>query len=90
MRRCEVGQLAEAWATLLGAFERSILHAHRSKFTQYLLWFLADKVRTSWQCWGPCMASITPGSFCVLASARPFPRSWGLADACAWLSMQAD
>lgn len=44
MHRCEVGQLAEAWATLLGAFERSILHTHRSKFTQYLLWFLADKV----------------------------------------------
>ena len=44
MRRCKAGQLGDAWGTLLGAFERSILHTHRSKFTQFLLWFLADKV----------------------------------------------
>jgi RNA polymerase I-specific transcription initiation factor RRN3 len=31
------GQLSQLWHTLLGAFERSLLHTHRSKFTQYLL-----------------------------------------------------
>jgi RNA polymerase I-specific transcription initiation factor RRN3 len=31
------GQLGQLWHTLLGAFERSLLHTHRSKFTQYLL-----------------------------------------------------
>ncbi|GBF88999.1 hypothetical protein Rsub_01498 [Raphidocelis subcapitata] len=36
-RRCEAGQLPQLWATLLAAFERSLLHTHRSKFTQYLL-----------------------------------------------------
>ena len=41
--RCEQGQLAGAWATLLHAFERSILDTHRSKFTQYLLWYLCKQ-----------------------------------------------
>ena len=36
-RRCAAGQLAQVWATLMAAFERSLLHTHRSKFTQYLL-----------------------------------------------------
>ena len=38
--RCEQGQLSGAWATLLHTFEQSILDTHRSKFTQYLLWYL--------------------------------------------------
>ncbi len=38
--RCEQGQLAGAWATLLHTFEQSILDTHRSKFTQYLLWYM--------------------------------------------------
>eukprot|EP00887_Chlorella_sp_A99_P008082 scaffold12.g8082.t1 len=39
-RRVGAGQLAQAWATLLAAFERSVLHTHRSKFAQFLLFFL--------------------------------------------------
>ncbi|KAK9901703.1 hypothetical protein WJX75_009400 [Coccomyxa subellipsoidea] len=42
-RRCEAGQLAAAWATTLHTFQRTILHTHRSKFTQYLLWYLCEK-----------------------------------------------
>ena len=38
--RCEQGQLPGAWATLLHSFEQSILDTHRSKFTQYLLWYM--------------------------------------------------
>ena len=41
--RCEQGQLAGAWSTLLHAFERGILDTHRSKFTQYLLWYLCKQ-----------------------------------------------
>lgn len=44
-RRCKAGQLRAAWATLLHTFQRSILNSHRSKFTQYLLWYLCDKAR---------------------------------------------
>jgi hypothetical protein len=44
-RRCEAGQLAAAWATTLHTFQRTILHTHRSKFTQYLLWYLCEKAR---------------------------------------------
>ena len=43
--RCEQGQLPAAWTTLLHTFERSILDTHRSKFTQYLLWYLCKQVR---------------------------------------------
>ena len=44
-RRCEAGQLPAAWATTLHTFQRTILHTHRSKFTQYLLWYLCEKAR---------------------------------------------
>lgn len=44
-RRVAAGQQAAAWATLLGAFEAHLLAVPRSKFTQYALWFLADKAR---------------------------------------------
>lgn len=44
-RRVAAGQAADAWATLLGAFEAHLLAVPRSKFTQYALWFLADKAR---------------------------------------------
>ena len=45
-RRVAAGQAADAWATLLGAFEAHLLAVPRSKFTQYALWFLADKARS--------------------------------------------
>ncbi|PRW34096.1 RNA polymerase I-specific transcription initiation factor RRN3-like [Chlorella sorokiniana] len=38
-RRGAAGQLGTAWDTLLGAFERSVLLTHRSKFTQFLLFY---------------------------------------------------
>ena len=38
-RRQAAGQLLPAWDTLLAAFERSVLLTHRSKFTQFLLFF---------------------------------------------------
>ena len=44
-RRCEAGQLRAAWETTLHTFQRTILHTHRSKFTQYLLWYLCEKAR---------------------------------------------
>lgn len=40
-RRVAAGQLAVAWSTTLQAFERFVLHAHRSKFTQFLIFYLA-------------------------------------------------
>ncbi|KAK9835138.1 hypothetical protein WJX81_000692 [Elliptochloris bilobata] len=42
-RRVAAGQHGAAWATLMGAFEAHLLAVPRSKFTQYTLWFLADK-----------------------------------------------
>ncbi len=44
-RRVAAGQLGAAWGTALGAFEAHLLAVPRSKFTQYALWFLADKAR---------------------------------------------
>jgi RNA polymerase I-specific transcription initiation factor RRN3 len=41
--RVEAGQLGAVWQTMLTAFERTLLHAHRCKFTQYLIFFLALK-----------------------------------------------
>jgi RNA polymerase I-specific transcription initiation factor RRN3 len=41
--RVDAGQLGAVWQTMLTAFERTLLHAHRCKFTQYLLFFLALK-----------------------------------------------
>eukprot|EP00775_Hariotina_reticulata_P003857 gene3857-4114_t len=41
--RVNAGQLGSAWQTMLLSFERTLLHAHRCKFTQYLLFFLALK-----------------------------------------------
>lgn len=38
-RRLTAGQHAAAWATLLAAFERSVLHTHRSKFVQFVLFY---------------------------------------------------
>ena len=45
--RCEQGQLSGAWATLLHTFEQSILDTHRSKFTQYLLWYMCRQASSS-------------------------------------------
>ncbi len=43
--RCGAGQLRAAWTTLLGALDRALLATHRSKFTQFLLWFVAQQAR---------------------------------------------
>lgn len=40
-RRVVSGQLPATWDTTLGAFERTILHTHRSKFVQFLVFYLA-------------------------------------------------
>jgi len=40
-RRVAAGQLPAAWDTLGTAFERTVLHTHRSKFTQFLIFYLA-------------------------------------------------
>ena len=37
---CLAGQLSWVWQAMLSAFERSLLHTHRSKFTQFLIFFL--------------------------------------------------
>eukprot|EP00879_Flechtneria_rotunda_P027592 GHRR01029563.1.p1 GENE.GHRR01029563.1~~GHRR01029563.1.p1 ORF type:complete len:775 (+),score=300.41 GHRR01029563.1:409-2733(+) len=42
-RRVNAGQLGAVWQTMLMAFERTLLHAYRCKFTQYLIFFLALK-----------------------------------------------
>ncbi|MEW5303167.1 MAG: hypothetical protein WDW36_005886 [Sanguina aurantia] len=41
-RRLEAGELRQVWATLLSVFESALLHTHRSKFTQYLLFHVAS------------------------------------------------
>lgn len=48
--RCEQGQLAGAWGTLLHTFEQSILDTHRSKFTQYLLWYMCRQASRQSHC----------------------------------------
>ena len=44
-QRCAAGQLRPAWSALLVALDRALLATHRSKFTQFLLWFVAQQVR---------------------------------------------
>lgn len=39
------GQLAGTWQALLDSFFATVLNTHRSKFTQYLLWYILDMVR---------------------------------------------
>ena len=36
-------QLLQLWSVLLGIFERSLLLTHRSKFTQFLLFYLCSR-----------------------------------------------
>ena len=62
--RCEQGQLPAAWTTLLHTFERSILDTHRSKFTQYLLWYLCKQVRPP-SCMSD-MPSLSVGMSCMM------------------------
>ncbi|KAG2436969.1 hypothetical protein HXX76_006484 [Chlamydomonas incerta] len=38
-KRIAAGELRQLWDTLLSAFERSILNTHRSKFTQFLVFY---------------------------------------------------
>ena len=40
-RRVAAGQLPATWSTTLQAFERFVLHAHRSKFAQFVIFYLA-------------------------------------------------
>jgi hypothetical protein len=42
-RRIEDGQLEQTWQTLLSSFEHTVLHTHRSKFTQYLIFYAAKQ-----------------------------------------------
>ncbi|KAK9817200.1 hypothetical protein WJX72_010975 [[Myrmecia] bisecta] len=42
-RRCQAGQLGQTWRSLLVAFERAMLPTHRSKFTQYLIFYLCQQ-----------------------------------------------
>ena len=42
--RCNAGQLQRAWNVLLVAFERTLLHTYRSKFTQFLVYYLCQQV----------------------------------------------
>jgi len=39
-RRVAAGQLGSVWQTLLRVFEARLIHAHRCKFTQFLVFFL--------------------------------------------------
>ena len=45
--RCEAGQLQRTWAVMLSAFERTLLHTYRSKFTQFLVYYMCQQVCTS-------------------------------------------
>ena len=40
----EDGQLAATWQALLDSFFVTVLDTHRSKFTQFLLWYILDMV----------------------------------------------
>lgn len=42
--RSEAGQLQRSWAVMLAAFERTLLHTYRSKFTQFLVYYLCQQV----------------------------------------------
>ena len=42
--RCNAGQLQRAWGVLLTAFERTLLHTYRSKFTQFLVYYMCQQV----------------------------------------------
>lgn len=35
--------MRDAWEALLPVFERCVLHTHRSKFTQFLLFYVATQ-----------------------------------------------
>lgn len=43
-KRREAGQGRAATRALLDAFFATLLNTHRSKFTQYLLWYMLDQV----------------------------------------------
>ena len=47
--RCQAGQLQRTWAVMLSAFERTLLHTYRSKFTQFLVYYMCQQV-----CFLPC------------------------------------
>ena len=44
--RCsEAGQLPRTWAVMLAAFDRTLLHTYRSKFTQFLVYYMCQQVK---------------------------------------------
>ena len=43
--RATQGQLQRTWQAVLDSFFTTVLNTHKSKFTQYLLWYLLDQVR---------------------------------------------
>ena len=48
--RCQSGQLQRTWAVMLAAFERTLLHTYRSKFTQFLVYYMCQQVCNSHFC----------------------------------------
>ena len=45
--RCsEAGQLPRTWAVMLAAFDRTLLHTYRSKFTQFLVYYMCQQVKS--------------------------------------------
>ena len=44
--RAAQGQLQRTWQAALDSFFTTVLNTHKSKFTQYLLWYLLDQVRS--------------------------------------------
>jgi len=42
--RGNAGQQQRAWAVMLSAFERTLLHTYRSKFIQFLVYYMCQQV----------------------------------------------
>ncbi len=43
--RCnDAAQLQRTWAVMLAAFDRTLLHTYRSKFTQFLVYYMCQQV----------------------------------------------
>lgn len=44
--RCQQGQLQRAWAVMMSTFERTLLLTYRSKFTQFLVYYMCQQSLT--------------------------------------------
>eukprot|EP00803_Ostreobium_quekettii_P000485 evm.model.scf_519EXC.9 EVM.evm.TU.scf_519EXC.9 scf_519EXC:52496-57970(+) len=42
-KRCEAGQLPLVWETMMQIFHQTLCHVHKSKFSQYIIFFLASR-----------------------------------------------